>query len=143
VIIPDANLLIYAYDSQSPWHAKARLWWESALNGEEPIGIPWVVLLAFTRLITHPTICTHPLSIPEVRERVDVWFSCSHVRCLPSLESNIAPFFNCLEAAGRGGNLSTDALIASQSIEHGGRVYSNDSDFSRFPGVQWINPLKD
>ncbi len=29
--VPDVNLLIYAYDASSPWHERARNWWEDAL----------------------------------------------------------------------------------------------------------------
>ena len=141
MIIPDANLLIYAYDTESPWHEKARAWWEGALNQDEPVGIPWVVVLAFVRLMTHPNIGERPLSVPEVRARVEVWFACPHVRCLPSGESTLKPFFDGLETAGLGGNLSTDALIAAQAIEHGGRVFTTDRDFDRFPELSWTNPL--
>ena len=56
MIVPDANLLIYAYSSTSPSHRAARRWWEDALSGHEPVGIPWIVVLAFVRLISHPTL---------------------------------------------------------------------------------------
>ena len=48
MIVPDANLLIFAYDTTSPHHARARTWWEGALSADEPIGIPWVVLRRLT-----------------------------------------------------------------------------------------------
>jgi hypothetical protein len=56
MIIPDANLLIYAHDEASPWHDQAREWWEAALSGSEQVGLVWVVVLAVTRLLTQPTI---------------------------------------------------------------------------------------
>jgi predicted nucleic acid-binding protein len=28
MIVPDANMLIYAYDATSPRHKRARSWWE-------------------------------------------------------------------------------------------------------------------
>jgi len=34
-----------------------------------------------------------------------------------------------------------DAHIAALAIETQAVVHSNDSDFSRFPGLRWINPL--
>lgn len=60
MLIPDANLLIYAHDSSSPDHGAAKKWWEAVLSGDEPVGLPWVVLLAFARIMTHPQICTNP-----------------------------------------------------------------------------------
>jgi predicted nucleic acid-binding protein len=45
-------------------------------------------------------------------------------------------------AAGRGGDLTSDAHVAALALEHGGTVYSQDADFARFPGVRWIDPLR-
>jgi uncharacterized protein len=143
LIVPDTNLLIFAYDSTSPHHAAARAWWEDALSSDEPIGIPWVVVLAFTRLMTHPTICADPLSVEEVRHRVDQWFGQRHVRLLSPVATTMQTFYDLLTSAGLGGNLTTDALIAAHAREHDAVVYSNDFDFSRFPALKWKNPLTD
>ncbi len=42
MIVLDVNILVPAYDSRSPQHAEARLWWERTLAGLPPIGMPWV-----------------------------------------------------------------------------------------------------
>jgi toxin-antitoxin system PIN domain toxin len=140
VIVPDANLLIYAYDQQSP--KAARKWWEDALSDDEPVGIPWIVLLAFTRILTHPSIASEPLSSEEVRSRVDQWFEQKHVRLINPGPECLRRFFDCLKEARLGGNLSTDALIAAQAAEHGATIHSNDHDFDRFLNVRRINPLE-
>jgi uncharacterized protein len=57
--------------------------------------------------------------------------------------NTIQRFFDLLIHAGAGGNFCTDALIAASAAEYGGTVYSNDSDFTRFPGISWLNPLSD
>lgn len=142
MIVPDTNLLIYAYDRTAPAHRKARAWWESALSGHEPVGIPWVVILAFVRLMTHPTLSENPMSVDQARERVEEWLQCGHVRLLSPEATTFARFFDLLAAADTAGNLCTDALIAALAEEHGGKVYSNDTDFSRFPGIVWQNPLR-
>ena len=64
MIVPDANLLIYAYSDGTPQHEAAREWWESLINGTERIGLPWAVATAFVRLMTHPRILAVPIS-PE------------------------------------------------------------------------------
>lgn len=142
MILPDANLLIYAYDQLSPHHAKARAWWLSVLRGSDWIGIPNVVLLAFTRLMTHPHICTCPLSVEQVRSITDQWWSYPHVRLIQPSASGVSVFFDLLEAAGQGGNLTSDAWIAVCARECSATIYSNDNDFDRFPGIKRINPLK-
>ncbi len=123
-------------------HQKAKGWWEDALSGGQPIGIPWVVVLAFTRLMTHPHLCQNPLSICEVREISGLWMRCHCVRMINVAESSLVRFFELLELAGTGGNLSTDALIALHAMEHSATVFSNDNDFLRFPGVKVVNPLR-
>lgn len=142
MIVPDANILIYAHDRSAPQHVKARRWWEATLSNGDWVGIPWVVLLAFTRLMTHPTICENPLPVAAVREMVEQWFAVDSVQLLQLSPSARLRFFDLLEQAGHGGNLSTDALIALHALEHSGTVYSNDRDFDRFPGVKWINPIE-
>ena len=141
MIIPDANVLIYAHDEASPWHAKARPWWEAMLSGGESVGIAWVVVLAVTRLLTHPNVCENPLSPAQVRRIVEHWLSFPHVRIIHLSENALGRFFDLLEEAGTGGNLSTDALIALHALEHSATIASNDRDFDRFSGVRRINPL--
>lgn len=142
MIIPDANLLVYAYDETSPKHEKARAWWEAVLSGGEPVGLPWVVVLAFTRLTSHPQICRNPISVAEVRHVVTGWLGYGHVRIIQLSNRAHEAFFDLLEEAGMGGNLSTDALIALHAREHSATIYSNDRDFDRFSGIRWVNPLK-
>jgi predicted nucleic acid-binding protein len=40
-----------------------------------------------------------------------------------------------------GGNQVTDAQIAALAVEHGAVLHTADSDFLRFPGLRWLNPL--
>jgi len=141
MIIPDANILIYAHDELSKNHSKAKEWWEGALSGDQRIGIPWVVILAFTRLMTHPNICTSPLSTEMARTFVEAWQQSKNVRLIQLSDRALPVFFDLLKDAGVGGNLSTDALIAAHAREHSGVIYSNDRDFDRFPGIKRINPL--
>jgi uncharacterized protein len=143
MIVPDVNVLIYAYDRTSSAHRAARRWWETALSGNEPIGIPWVVILAFVRLVTHPVLSENPMTIAQARQAVESWFSVGQVCLRTPGTATFDYFFDLLEQAGTGGNLCTDAMIAALAIEHGGFIYSTDRDFSRFPKVHWQNPLVD
>jgi len=141
VIVVDTNLLVFAYDALAPRHVAARHWWESTLSGDEPVGIPWVVVLAFTRLLTHPTICERPVTAAEARAIVETWFAQSHVRLLSPTTDTLRIFFSLMESAGTGGNLATDALIAAHAVEQAATVHSDDRDFGRFAGLRWHNPL--
>ncbi len=50
-------------------------------------------------------------------------------------------FLGFLDRLGTGGNLTTDAYLAALAVEHQAELNSNDSDFSRFSGLRWRNPL--
>jgi predicted nucleic acid-binding protein len=61
VIIPDLNLLVYAYNASAPHHASARHWWEDTVGGHQPVGIPWVVALGFLRILTSRVVMVQPM----------------------------------------------------------------------------------
>jgi predicted nucleic acid-binding protein len=46
-----------------------------------------------------------------------------------------------MQAARASGRLTTDAHLAAIAIENQAELHSNDADFSRFPGLRWVNPL--
>ena len=63
MIIPDVNLLVYAHDSTARRHAAARRWLERLMNGSGSVGLPWVALLGFVRIATHPRVVENPLDV--------------------------------------------------------------------------------
>ena len=42
------------------------------LNGDEAVGLPWIVLLGFLRLSTHPGIFRHPLDADTAIGKIDL-----------------------------------------------------------------------
>lgn len=141
MIIPDANLLLYAYDKASPFHTRARKWWCDCLSGSEPVGMVAVVLFAFIRVGTSPKVFETPLSIEEAAGHVRSWLDVSATELLAVEKSDVEQAITWLTGAGVGGNLTTDAQIAAVAKRCRAQVHTADTDFSRFPGVKWINPL--
>ena len=141
MIVPDLNLLIYAHDGRAPYHDSARRWWEGLINGVERVGIPWVVTTGFVRLMTHPKVLVHPATPEEAVDYVQEWFRFPHVTPINPGAEHLTHLRRSLAAAGVGGNLVTDAHIAALAMEYQAEVHSNDTDFSRFPGLRWRNPL--
>ena len=70
MIVPDVNLLVHAYNTESHVHAAARAWWEALLNGTRPVGLPWVSILGFIRVTTHRQVLARPLSAQAAGELV-------------------------------------------------------------------------
>ena len=141
MIIPDLNLLVYSYDDGAPFHNPARRWWEGLVNGTERVGIPWVVVVGFVRLLTHGSLREVPASPAQAVDYVREWFRFPHVLPINPGPSHLDYLSRNLNAAGVGGNLVTDAHIAALAMEYQAEVHSNDTDFSRFPGLRWRNPL--
>ena len=141
MIIPDLNLLVYAYNDGAHLHNSARRWWEGLVNGSERVGIPWVVVTGFVRLLTHGSVREAPATTTQAIDYVREWFRFPHVMPINPGVGHLDHFQRNLKAAGVGGNLVTDAHIAALAMEYQAEVHSNDTDFSRFPGLRWRNPL--
>lgn len=141
MIIPDLNLLIYAYDSSSPNHAKAKEWWVRALSRTETVGISWVVILGFIRIWTSPRVFANPMTVDQACAHVEKWFTRPMVKVLNPGPRHAEILFRWLREEGRGGNLTTDAHLAALAMEFSATLHSNDSDFLRFSDLKWLNPI--
>lgn len=137
----DANLLLYAVDSRSPHNAAAAQWLETALNGDERVGIPWQTLGAFLRISTHPRITVNPLTSEEALEYVTAWLDAEPVWIPPAGEHTSAILQDLITRYHVTGNLVPDAQLAALAIEHGLELLSADTDFGRFKELRWRNPL--
>ena len=137
MIVPDLNLLIYAHNDEASQHVAARRWWEGLLSGQERVGLPWVVITGFVRLMTHPQSVARTISPDAAMDYVQHWLEFPHVAPLNPGSEHLVHFRHCLATVGVGGNLVTDCHIAAIAMEHQAEVHSNDGDFARFPGLLW------
>ncbi len=141
MIVPDVNLLVYAIHRESPEHRRAQRWLDDLMAGDEPVGLPWVVILGFVRITTHARIMQSPWSIDAALALVDQWLAQRVVTVIHPTERHWGVVRGLLETAGRGANLTTDAHLAALCIERGATLHSADSDFARFRTLHWVNPL--
>jgi toxin-antitoxin system PIN domain toxin len=141
MIIPDINLLLYTYDTDSPFHAKAAAWWDSCMSGTEPIGLPPVVLFGFVRIGTNHRVFEHPMTPKEAAGYVRLWLEQPPVQLLDPSATHVEQVLQLLEALGTAGNLVTDAQLAALAIDRQALLHTADTDFVRFEGLRWHNPL--
>jgi len=141
MILVDANLLLFAEDSQATLHAGARDWWDTQLSGDDPVCLCWTLLTAFVRIGTNPRVYQRPLTIPEALARVQSWLEQPCVRIIHATGRHLDVFGHLLAAGQATANLVPDAHLAALAIEHGCVLHSTDGDFARFPGLAWKNPL--
>lgn len=141
MIVPDLNLLLYAYNAHAPQHDKARVWWESALNGRELIGLPHEVTLGFVRIATNPRLGACAVSLAVARVVVNSWMNAPSTRVLLPKVDHVIQICELMEQCQCSGALASDASLAVYAIQNRAMLCSNDADFARFPDLEWTNPL--
>lgn len=140
-MLVDANILLYAVDRESRFHAPAAAWLEDGLNGTRRIGLPWSSLTAFVRIATHPRALRRPLQPGTAWELVEAWLDAPAAWIPTPGPAHREILGRLVRDLDLRGNLVADAAVAALCIEHGLDVVSADTDFARFTELTWINPV--
>ncbi len=140
-MIVDANLLLYAVDENSAYNPAAAAWLEQTLSGDSRVGIPWQTIGAFLRIVTHPRVTENPLTSADAWRYVEDWLAMPLVWIPPATETTAQVYARLCAQVEITGNLVPDAQLAALALEHGVEIASADTDFLRFPGLRWMNPL--
>ncbi len=141
MIIPDINLLVYAYNTDAPHHAAAKEWWIGLMNGHQNVGLPWVVALGYLRLMTSARVLARPLPATEALSHIRSWMARAQVQIITPGPRHLDILDSFATRQLLSSSLTADAHIAALAIELKAEVHSNDSDFQRFPGLRCRNPL--
>jgi toxin-antitoxin system PIN domain toxin len=140
VKLVDANVLLYAVNSDARHHEASRRWLDGALSGSDTVGFAWIALLAFVRLATKVDLFPSPLDVDAAMQRVDAWLGAAPAVVIEPTVDHARVLRSLLEPIGAGGNLVNDAHLAALAIEHRCGIVSYDRDFARFPGVTVHTP---
>jgi uncharacterized protein len=141
MIVLDANILLYAYDTTSAHHAVARAWIEQVLSSGAAVGIPWQTAAAFLRVATNPRLPGERFTIEQAVGVVEQWLELPNVKPLSPGENHWPLLRQMIVDGQTRGPLITDAQLAALTIECGGVLHTTDRDFTRFPGLRWTNPF--
>jgi toxin-antitoxin system PIN domain toxin len=122
-------------------YAKARAWLNELIASDGWIGIPWVSVWAFLRVVTNRRVSARPVDAEVAFDIVQAWTELPNVVILQPGPRH-ADLLRTLVVRGQAtGPMITDAVLAAITIEQGATLASTDQDFSRFPGLSWFNPL--
>lgn len=135
----DVNVLLYASDDTSKHHDPARRWLVSALQHNERLVVPWIVVVAFLRISTSHGYAT-PLTIERAMSFIRPIVGADNVVAGDPDVRHLERIADLLTAIGVGGNLVNDAHLAALAQQYDATVVSYDNDFGRFPGVRWERP---
>jgi toxin-antitoxin system PIN domain toxin len=143
VIIPDVNVLLYAFVPSYREHAAAKKWLETMLSeGKETVGIAWQVLTAFLRIGTNPRVFNIPFKIEDAILLIQELLEQSLVQIVSPTGKHWQIFSKILREEQVTTNLVMDAHLAALAIEHNAKLATIDRDFARFSSLKTINPLK-
>jgi toxin-antitoxin system PIN domain toxin len=141
VILPDVNVLLYAFRSDAEYHAEYRSWLEGVLDGEKAYAMSPQVLASVIRLATHPRIFARPDSLADALAFASVLLDQPHCQVIQPGPRHWGIFTALCRSANAYGNLAQDAWLAALAIESGCEWITNDRDYARFNGLQWRTAL--
>ena len=139
--IVDVNILVYITREDAAEHQEVLNWWVAALDGPELIGLPWTSLIGFLRITTNAKIHPRPLTIQEATEKVTNWLGHQNTSLVTTSQNHWLHYRAVLLDSQARGNLVTDAHFAALAKSNNATLVSCDTDFARFKGLRWLNPL--
>ena len=141
MILPDVNVLLYAFRPESPHHSEYRKWLETVVNGEAAYGMSPQVLSGVVRVDTHPRIFARPSRLDKVTAFVSILLEQPHCQIVQPGPRHWSLFLDVCQRANATGNLIQDAWLAALAIESGCEWITTDRDFARFQGLHWRTPF--
>jgi toxin-antitoxin system PIN domain toxin len=137
MILPDVNVLLYAFRSDAENHPAHRTWLEGILNGEMAYGMSPQVLASVIRLATHPRIFVRPDRLADAVAFASMLLEQPHCQIIQPGPRHWEIFTALCRRANANGNLVQDAWLAALAIESGCEWITTDRDFARFEGLRW------
>ena len=142
MFVVDTNVLVYAAEEDSPYHARCRAKIMEWRTQTTPWYATWGILYEFLSVITHPRVFRKPWTGPQAWAFVEALLASPSFGLLTPGEKHArvaAEFFKGAEFLR--GNLFLDAQTAILMREHGIKtIYTRDTDFHRFPFVEPVYP---
>jgi toxin-antitoxin system PIN domain toxin len=141
MILPDVNVLIYAFRADSIRHAVCKRWLDRIVMGDTRFGISPLALSAVARVTTNQRVFAAPSTLEEAFAFCDNLLGQPHCEIVEPGDRHWAIFRDvCMKSGTRGPRVS-DAWFAALAIEHGCTWITFDRDYARFDGLQWREPV--
>jgi uncharacterized protein len=140
MVLPDVNILIYAFRPHMPEHPRCREWLQSVVDDNSLFGISPLSLAALVRVTTNKRIWKEPSSIADAFRFNDYLLAQPHCQIVEPGERHWEIFKRLCVETETGGPRVTDAWYAALAIEWGCEWITLDRDYARFPGLRWRPP---
>ena len=140
-IIPDVNILVYAFHSAAPQHKPSQQWLSGALNRHETIGLLDAVATGFVRVMTNHKLFHKPLTAQQALTALNAVLEAPNGTLLSSSPGTWTTFTELVRLHKLKASDIPDAWIAAAVIEEA-TLLSQDQGFARFRELRW-HPLSD
>jgi hypothetical protein len=140
MILPDVNVLIYAFRKEVPQYTVCRNWLDGVVLGDERFGLSPLTLAAVIRVTTNPRSYPYPSSFEAAFGFCEDLLGQPHCQVVEPRERHWEIFKRlCIETNTKGSTV-TDAWYAALAIEWGCEWITLDRDYARFPSLRWKLP---
>ena len=138
----DANLLLYASDTDSAWHDEAVRRLDEVALGPEIVHLFWPTVMAYLRIATHPAVFARPLSQADARSNIQALLDLPHVQTSGESHAFWRRFAEVADDVSPTGNLVPDAHLVALMLENGVRtILTRDRDYRKFRGISARDPF--
>lgn len=141
MVLPDVNVLVYAFRPETENHARHRAFVQALVEGDEAFGLSSLVLSGFVRVVTHPRIFATPDPIEDALAFTQTLRASDGAVSVEPGPRHWEIFVRLCRDANARGNLVPDAYLAALAIESGCEWITTDRDYARFPGLRCRHPL--
>lgn len=132
MILPDVNVLVYAFRGDVPEHAVSRSWLDKVIASDARFGISKLSLSAFVRVVTNRRIYAVPTSPADAFSFCEALLQQPHCQIVDAGDRHWDIFRRlCMETETKGPSVS-DAWYAALAIEWGCEWVTYDRDFLKF-----------
>ncbi|MDA2920737.1 hypothetical protein MYX76_14815 [Desulfobacterota bacterium AH_259_B03_O07] len=140
----DANILVYAYNLDSPLNQKAYAFLkEEVLSGNLKACLPYQSLYEFYSIVTNPKRVERPLEPRKAREIIETYMKARNFPNIYPRKSNLRNVLNLLTKYVISRQEIFDLVFVATLIDNGvdGVITRNAKHFSMFDFLNVLNPL--
>jgi toxin-antitoxin system PIN domain toxin len=141
MVLPDVNVLVYAFRADAPRHAAWSALMDDLANSTAAFALADVVTSGFLRIVTHPRIFAVPSSVNDALEFAAALHQAPSCVSVSPGPGHWPVFASLCRQSGARGNRIPDAFLAALAIEWGCELWTADRGFGRFPELRWRHPL--
>jgi toxin-antitoxin system PIN domain toxin len=141
VILPDVNVLIYAFRRDAADHSRYRRWLLETIGADESFALSELVLSGLIRVVTNPRAFREPSGLDEALTYAAALLDRPNCLVVRPGVRHWGVFTRLCRESGARGPLVPDAYFAALAIEHGCEWITTDRDFDRFRGLRCRHPL--